>query len=368
MAPSPKYWSCSKTGRNRKGMERLAIKWSKVSCTRAPLRNTRAQGSIGGGGGVKSHRIRIGVARGADADRLQMLLVQAARDAVEVQLLAQQIPQRRVVEQRMRRMHQPAAGDERQHPVQSGPQHAGGVRLEHLVHAKIAPHSFDGIHRAPEVRRVRGERDGADGAGGGPGDDGKRTRGTAPQQFRDALEHADLVGGARAAARQHQAQVRARRRARRWYACATARWGFRDLHYSECSMSKHLGVNTDRSRPHCTAPASSTRRGSWPRGDCVRPIRYFLANRLDVRFRAQFACDRQPHQSRLPEHHGGRVDLRGVEELAVQRLLALTDGHYGKRLGSSGSMDTSTGGLTESAGFGVPFGAAFSIRPSSRRS
>ena len=37
---------------------------------------------------------------------------------------------------------------------------------------------------------------------------GKRTGRAAPQQLRDALEHADLVGGARAAARQHQAERR----------------------------------------------------------------------------------------------------------------------------------------------------------------
>src|ERR1700738_3784127 len=69
MAPSPKYCSSSSTGRNKKGIEVLA--------------------------------------RGADADTLQMLFVQASRDAVEMQLRAQQTPQRRVVEERMRRMHQP---------------------------------------------------------------------------------------------------------------------------------------------------------------------------------------------------------------------------------------------------------------------
>ena len=55
------------------------------------------------------------------------------------------------------------------------------------------------------MRRIGGERDGAHGAGRGAGDDLERAAGTALQQFRDALEHADLIGGARAAAGQNQA-------------------------------------------------------------------------------------------------------------------------------------------------------------------
>ena len=45
MAPSPKYASCSQTGRNKKGMARLAIKCSKLSEARMPLRATRSHGN-----------------------------------------------------------------------------------------------------------------------------------------------------------------------------------------------------------------------------------------------------------------------------------------------------------------------------------
>ena len=62
------------------------------------------------GAGVESDRIGLRIAGRADAHGPQMLLVHAARDALEMQIPAQQLPQRRVVEQRARRMHQPPPG------------------------------------------------------------------------------------------------------------------------------------------------------------------------------------------------------------------------------------------------------------------
>src|SRR5450631_1653746 len=108
----------------------------------------------------------------------------------------------------MRGMHQPTAGEERQRPVQSGFQHAHRVRFEHMMHAKIAPYPLDGVHGSPEMRRVRGESDRTDRAGGGSGNDGKRASRAAPQQSRDAFEHAHLIGRARATACQYQAELR----------------------------------------------------------------------------------------------------------------------------------------------------------------
>ncbi len=157
--------------------------------------------------GEESHRVRIAVASRADADGVQVRLVQAARNAVEMQMRAQQLPQRCIVEQGMRRLHQPTAGEKRQEPMQPRSHHAERVRLEHVMHPKFAPHSLDRINGTAEMRGIRCQRDGAHGARRGAGNDGERTGRTAPQQIRDALEHADLVGRAGTAARQHQAEL-----------------------------------------------------------------------------------------------------------------------------------------------------------------
>ena len=111
--------------------------------------------------------------------------------------------------------------------------------LNTWLHAKIAPYPLDAVHRAPEVRRVRGQGDRAHGAGGGARDDGKWAGGAAPHQFGDALEHADLVGGTRAAARQHQADRQASRCSRRWWS-SIARWSCRCLVHSEHHAAKQL--------------------------------------------------------------------------------------------------------------------------------
>jgi hypothetical protein len=128
-----------------------------------------------------------------------MLLVEAARNPVEIQFRAQEVPQRPVVEQRVRRPHQPAAGDESQHPVQTGFEHAHRVGLEHLVNSKVAPHPLDRVHGLSEMRRIGRQRDGA------PRNDGERARRAAPQDLGDPFQHADLVSRPRAAAGQYQA-------------------------------------------------------------------------------------------------------------------------------------------------------------------
>ena len=156
---------------------------------------------------IKCDGIRIRIAGCANADGLQALLVQISRNSVEIQILPQQLPQRGIVEQRTRRMNQPAPGEQRQHPVQSGLQDADRIRPDHLVHPEVAPHPLNGVYGLPEMRRIRGESDGADRAGGSAGNDLKRAAGTAPHKLGDALEHAHLIGGARPAAGQYQPQL-----------------------------------------------------------------------------------------------------------------------------------------------------------------
>src|SRR5271163_3135898 len=105
-------------------------------------------------------------------------------------------------------MHEPPAREQRQYPVQAGPKHTRGIRLDHVMHSKLPPHLLDGVYRVPKMRRVRGERDGAHRPRRGAGDDGERVAGTATQDLRDGLEHPDLISGARTAARQYQPEQR----------------------------------------------------------------------------------------------------------------------------------------------------------------
>jgi hypothetical protein len=158
------------------------------------LRAARVQGSIG------PEQVK--------KDRPQVLFVHAPRDALEMQLLAQQRPERGVVEHRARGMHEPAAGHQREDPLQARAQHADGIRLDHVVYAEFPPYLLDGVDRVPEVGGIGGERDGAHGACRRAGDDLKRRPGAASQLLGDALEHADLIGRACAATRQDQAENR----------------------------------------------------------------------------------------------------------------------------------------------------------------
>jgi len=170
MAPSPKYWSFSKTGRNKKGMERLAIKWSQRQLhPRPPCETPVPKAPPRDAARVERDRIRVGRSTWrrcrcpADASCTGF-----AGCRPKCNCSRNRFHNGVFVEDRMRRMHQPAAGDECQHPVHAGPEHAHGIGFEHMVHAKFAPHPLDGIDRVPEVRpHPRRERPRADGAGGG---------------------------------------------------------------------------------------------------------------------------------------------------------------------------------------------------------
>jgi hypothetical protein len=75
---------------------------------------------------------------------------------------------------------------------------------------KSAPDAFEIAHGDAKAQRVRGENGRRYGAGGGAGDDRKRATRLGRQQVGKRLEHADLVGRTRAAARQDKAQLRRR--------------------------------------------------------------------------------------------------------------------------------------------------------------
>jgi hypothetical protein len=122
-------------------------------------------------------------------------------DATEIELLLQQLAQRRVVEQRFRRRQQPAAREHGEQPMQTGAQHAGGVGTKHLPDLEIAPDALEVADRDAEAIGMNGDCRGIHGARRGAGDHRKRIDGTRRQQIRERPQDAHLIGGPRAASR-----------------------------------------------------------------------------------------------------------------------------------------------------------------------
>ena len=151
------------------------------------------------------HRARGEIAGGAQRERAQVAVRHVRADGVEIRDLGKQLAQRRVVEQRFRRADH-AAREQRTHPAGAGLEHGAGVGAEHLGHVEIGPDVLDFAHRLMPARDVAGQDAGRNGAGRGAHDDGERPVG-AGMDLGERLEHAHLVGGARAAARQDQTRA-----------------------------------------------------------------------------------------------------------------------------------------------------------------
>jgi hypothetical protein len=89
-------------------------------------------------------------------------------------------------------------------PAHAVGEHAGGVGAKNLVDPEIAPHEIETPHAFVKPGGVNRQGGGVDGAGRGAAQDRKRIRGLAREQLGDGLQHAHLVGRARAAAGQYQ--------------------------------------------------------------------------------------------------------------------------------------------------------------------
>ena len=79
-----------------------------------------------------------------------------------------------------------------------------GIGAEHLPDLEVAPDPLQVADRDPEPVGVHGDCGRVHRAGGGAGDDGKRIGRSCGQQVGHGPQHADLVRGPCAAARQHQ--------------------------------------------------------------------------------------------------------------------------------------------------------------------
>ena len=91
-------------------------------------------------------------------------------DAGAVDVNAEQLAQRRVVEQRLRRRQHEAAGDQREHPVKARAQHVHGIDVEHLLRAEVGPHPLQACDGAAPVVRFGCQHSRGDRAGGCPDD------------------------------------------------------------------------------------------------------------------------------------------------------------------------------------------------------
>ncbi|MNZ92201.1 hypothetical protein D3C78_1112170 [compost metagenome] len=173
---------------------------------------------------VEGQVFAAGVARRRDGQRRQRAAFQVGAQMIEVQHPAQQRLHGAVIQQRLR----PFARQPRIHPSQR--QQAQPAHTRAYQARRVGAVDHVGIERRPQpanaahaqVRAVgaAGQRGGVDRARRRAADDVKGvTEAGLPvrvQQLHDGAEHTDLVGGARAAPRQDQADRRAGARRTRW--------------------------------------------------------------------------------------------------------------------------------------------------------
>jgi hypothetical protein len=127
-------------------------------------------------------------------------------DAFHGQALLEQLAQRRIVQQRDRIA--PRKQHHRAQPARPRAQDVQGIGAVHVRAAHVLPEFKQVADGAREVVRVRGERGGVDRTGRGAAKDRERVACGLAQDVAQRLQHAHLVGGARAATRQHQPRPR----------------------------------------------------------------------------------------------------------------------------------------------------------------
>ena len=155
---------------------------------------------------IKTHRLARGVARAGDAEGGQVAAVDRALDRREVEVLAEQVGERRIVEQRNRAAAESAAGEHGEDPKQAVGERPPRIGAVDVVHAEVLPHHHQAPHAAAEVVGVGRHHGGVDGAGGSAADDGKGRVHLGRQQFGERPQHSNLVGGTRAASGHDQSR------------------------------------------------------------------------------------------------------------------------------------------------------------------
>jgi hypothetical protein len=133
-------------------------------------------------------------------------------DAVHVEVAAQQLAQRRVVEQAARAAARPArdgpAQAEHGEPARAALHRLEGIGTVDVLDMQALPEVQQAVDGTVEIVRMAGQRRRIDGPGRGAADDRKgvgRHAGIAAQ-LGDGRQHPDLIGRTRAAARQDQSR------------------------------------------------------------------------------------------------------------------------------------------------------------------
>ena len=207
---------------NRKGIALEAIRCSTVT-DRGAGKTLAARDRFAGIAALEERDVvPRGIARGGDGQRVEVAGLQVARQPLEVDHPDQQVVQRRGVEQGLRLpAHQPAQAGAAQ-PPGGVAERAAGIDAIDLRRLEAAPDQRQARHGVEEFVGPRCEHGRIDGPGGRSGEDpegvGVGRPAAVEQHATDAGQHADLVGGARAAAGEDQAD-------RGWSGCGRRDWG-----------------------------------------------------------------------------------------------------------------------------------------------
>src|SRR3569833_548517 len=112
---------------------------------RAPPRRHRVHALI------KRHRLARAVAGTGDTQRMQVPLVDRRLDATEFELFAEQLVQRRAIEQGVRIVFAQASEHHGCKPARTGGHHTGDVGTEDLLRVKVFPHVHQPVHAEVKV-------------------------------------------------------------------------------------------------------------------------------------------------------------------------------------------------------------------------
>ncbi len=129
-------------------------------------------------------------------------------DAAEVEAVAQQLAQRRIVQQRSRRAAREPAQRQRRQPARAGDADTRRIGAINLMRIEVFPDAHQAGHPGPEILRRHGQRCGVKGAGRGAAKNRERIALRLVQQLANRLQHTDLIAGTRAAAGQDQGGAR----------------------------------------------------------------------------------------------------------------------------------------------------------------
>ena len=172
------------------------------------MRRARCQGCRLGPSLVERHGLSRGVAGAGNAECGEIAAVDGALEGRKIQVAREQLLQRGVVEQGDRPAVGRAAAQEREQPAEAVPQRAPRVGAVDVMHVEVLPHRHEPAHAAAKVRAVHRDHGGVDRPGRGAADDGKRRAHVRREELRERTQHPDLVGGARAAPRHDQPDLR----------------------------------------------------------------------------------------------------------------------------------------------------------------